>query len=143
LIGERLRFCLVHLPVPILRTRIKRPAQLSNQATRNKGRFYFAVKQVVIMREQEKTEYWEPGDPLTDQDKILLEPLIRKAYALGYTPSQSDMKDINQIKQRFRTWGNAVKAADLPWVNYPDQQHQRAKSKGRPKKAGQKVDPPQ
>jgi hypothetical protein len=79
----------------------------------------------------DKSKYWQPGDPLTEQDKIILEPLIRKASALGYTPSQSDMQDVSKIKLRFRTWGNAVKAAGLPWVNYADQQKLRADAKGK------------
>jgi hypothetical protein len=84
------------------------------------------------MDRPKEREYWKPGDPLTEEDKKLLAPIIRKANALGYTPSQSDMneaREINRIKRRFRTWGNAIKAADLPWVNYSSQQKSRASAK--------------
>jgi hypothetical protein len=43
----------------------------------------------------------------------------------GFTPVQRDIPSSSTIKQRFRTWGKAVDAAGLPWVNYPTQQRLR------------------
>jgi hypothetical protein len=68
---------------------------------------------------------WQPGDPLTAADRVLLASLVARAAELGYTPTKAEVANASQLKYRFRTWGNAVRAAGLPWVNYPDQQRLR------------------
>lgn len=75
----------------------------------------------------ERTVYWNPGDPLMPEDEALLADLIRRAAELGYTPTRAEVPNGNAIKNRFRTWGCAVRAAGLPWVNYPEQQRLRHK----------------
>lgn len=72
---------------------------------------------------------WKPGQPLTEADLELLAPLIRRAEELGYTPTKAEMQNVNRIKSRFRTWGNAVTAAGLQPVNTSEQHQLRARAK--------------
>jgi hypothetical protein len=67
------------------------------------------------------SQHWQSGDPLTEDDRALLAPLLSKAHELGRTPVRREVEGAGAIKRRFRTWGNAVRAAELPWVNYPGQ----------------------
>ncbi|MDR0436625.1 MAG: hypothetical protein LBH11_07765 [Propionibacteriaceae bacterium] len=71
------------------------------------------------------SRYWHPGEPLSSADEALLAPLKAFYATHGFTPPQAEIPTSGGIKQRFRTWGNAVRAADLPWVNYPEQQRLR------------------
>jgi len=66
-------------------------------------------------------QQWEPGEPLSEDDYALLVPLIRRARELGRTPVRREVENAAAVKRRFRTWGNACRAAGLPWVNYPAQ----------------------
>jgi hypothetical protein len=75
-----------------------------------------------------ENNYWKPGDALTKADMDILAPLINRARMLGYTPTKAEVPGSVKIKRRFRTWGNAVKAAGLPWVNYPSQARLRTVS---------------
>ena len=77
----------------------------------------------------EKQNCWTPGQILTLRDRELLEPLLIKAAELGYTPTQLEVPQARRIKRRFLTWGNAVNAAGLPWVNTPEQQKLRAQAR--------------
>jgi len=66
-------------------------------------------------------QHWQPGDPLSAEDHALLAPLLARAHELGRTPVRREVENADAVKRRFRTWGNAVRAAGLPWVNYPEQ----------------------
>ncbi|MDR1354752.1 MAG: hypothetical protein LBJ43_00490 [Propionibacteriaceae bacterium] len=73
-----------------------------------------------------KARYWCLGEPLSSSDKKLLAPLKAFYETHGFTPVQTEIPSSGIIKQRFRTWGMAVRAAELPWVNYPQQQRLRS-----------------
>ena len=72
---------------------------------------------------------WEPGDEVTQDDYILLQPLYERANELGFTPAQKHMSDdlnyVVTLKRRFRTWRNVVAAAGLPWLSNCEQQERR------------------
>lgn len=72
---------------------------------------------------------WQPGDLLTPADRELLAVLVARATELGYTPTRSEVACGAALRRRFRTWGNVVKAAGLPWINYPEQQRLRARAR--------------
>jgi hypothetical protein len=76
-----------------------------------------------------QVKYWAPGQQLTEVDLELLKPLICRAEVLGYTPTKAEVRNVNRIKSRFRTWGNAVMAAGLQATNTPEQHHLRAEAK--------------
>ncbi|MDR2492062.1 MAG: hypothetical protein LBD25_01165 [Coriobacteriales bacterium] len=79
-------------------------------------------------------EFWKESQQLTDEDYRLLKPLIEKARVLGYTPTKAEVQESADIKWRFRTWGDAVKAAGLPSTNSPEQQRLRALARQRTRK---------
>ena len=64
---------------------------------------------------------WKPGDPLTDNDLELLQPLILSARKTGLTPTTKEIPSASKIKSRFRLWKHAVAAAGLPSLNSPEQ----------------------
>lgn len=64
---------------------------------------------------------WNPGDPLTDADRELLQPLIDKAKEIGMTPTTREVSSSAKIKSRFRIWKHAVMAAGLPSLNSTEQ----------------------
>ena len=64
---------------------------------------------------------WKPGEPLSEADRALLQPMIEKSLELGRTPTVSEVDNASQIKSRFRIWKNAVLAAGLPALNSPEQ----------------------
>ena len=66
-------------------------------------------------------QHWNPGEPLNDNDRALLQSMIDKSYELGRTSTVSEVVDAAQIKSRFRIWKNAVLAAGLPALNSPEQ----------------------
>lgn len=71
--------------------------------------------------------HWKLGDPLTDEDRELLAPLIEKARETGLTPTVREIPSSPRIKSRFRLWKYAVMAAELPALTAPDQVRQRQK----------------
>ena len=73
--------------------------------------------------------FWKPGQPLTDEDRRLLAPLIQKANELGRSPKVSEIPSSARIKARFRIWKNALTAANLPGMNDPEQTRAREKKK--------------
>lgn len=81
------------------------------------------------MAEQSVKTIWKVSQPLSKEDEKLLEPLIKRAGELGYTPPKSEMTGADRIKQRFRTWGNAIMAAGLPGLNEKEQQALRAQAR--------------
>ena len=64
---------------------------------------------------------WKPGDPLTDSDLELLQPLILSAQKTGLTPTTKEIPSASKIKSRFRLWKYAVAAAGLPSLNSAEQ----------------------
>lgn len=79
-----------------------------------------------------KSRHWKQGEPLTEADKKLLLPLIQKAAELGHTPTKSEVGSFAVvIKDRFRTWGNAVFAAGLPDLRNREQQMLRNQARRR------------
>jgi len=84
-------------------------------------------KRTIAPRERlhRKGNFWEEGMPLTDEDRKILRPLIEKAQELGYTPAKAEVANSAKIKERFRCWKDAVKAAGLPAVNDLEQAKKR------------------
>ena len=80
-------------------------------------------KRTIAPREclRRQGNFWKEGMPLTDTDREILKPLIEKAAELGYTPAKAEVANSAKIKERFRCWKDAVKAAGLPAVNDPVQ----------------------
>ena len=64
---------------------------------------------------------WKPGDPITENDLQLLQPLIDKAQETGLTPTTKEIPSSAKIKSRFRLWKYAVLAAGLPALNSAEQ----------------------
>ena len=62
-------------------------------------------------------QFWAEGQPLTDNDRLLLTPILVKAAELGYTPAKGEVPNAVHIKKRFRIWKDAVAAAGLPEHN--------------------------
>lgn len=76
---------------------------------------------------RQRSNLWNPGEPLTKKDRDLLSVLVRKYEQLGYVPAQREVPNAAAIKKRFRIWKDAVAAAGLPRQNSPDQTHIRMK----------------
>lgn len=68
------------------------------------------------------TIQWKPGQPLTDEDRDLLRPLLDVARERGHTPRVQDVSNSFEIKARFRTWKNALMAAGLPLYSAAEQE---------------------
>ena len=64
---------------------------------------------------------WIPGDPLTESDYELLQPLLDHAAATGMTPTVKEIPTAAKIKSRFRIWKYAVMAAGLQSLNAAEQ----------------------
>jgi len=79
------------------------------------------------MKKTRKKPQWQPGDPLSEQDIALLQPLKDRACELGRTPTVTEVSTAYIIKQRFRIWKNAILAAGLPALNSPEQTKLREK----------------
>jgi len=76
-----------------------------------------------------KRRYWQPGEELTDRDRLLLRPLLDRAAELGHTPTQKEMQGISVLNERFRHWQHAVMAAGLPWLDESEQHRLRAEAR--------------
>ena len=68
------------------------------------------------------TMQWKPGQPLTEEDRELLRPLLDAARERGHTPRVQDVSNSAEIKTRFRTWKNALVAAGLPLYSAAEQE---------------------
>ena len=69
--------------------------------------------------------WWKPGQPVTEEDNNLLQKVKDFYTENGYSPSKADMNDesyVVELKARFRTWGNIMVAAGLPYINAPENQ---------------------
>jgi len=73
-----------------------------------------------------KPDYWRPGDIITENDRQLLQAVLDRASELGYTPTKREVQGISRLKGRFRTWRNVIAAANLTWLDAPEQQQLRA-----------------
>lgn len=86
-----------------------------------------------------KDQFWKPGDPLTEEDKRLLEPVYKAYEELGYSPGKRDIppEDYKPLKGRFRIFRDVLQAAGLPGHTDPEyikvrQEAGRTKRKWRP-----------
>lgn len=67
-----------------------------------------------MSRKPDKMNAWKPGDPLTEADLEMLQPVIAASVQLGFSPRTSDIPNARQLKKRFRIWKNVLIAAGLP-----------------------------
>lgn len=72
---------------------------------------------------------WKPGQPLSDEDRVILAPLIARARELGRSPKVGEVPEASRIKARFRIWKYALMAAGLPVMNDPEQVRTREREK--------------
>lgn len=61
--------------------------------------------------------YWKEGYPLTSEDKKMLEEVQLFFDRKGYIPSKKEISNATDLKGRFRTWGEVLKAAGLPDIH--------------------------
>ena len=74
--------------------------------------------------------FWKPGDPVTEEDQILLRKVRDFYRENGYSPSRSDLpQDVSRLKHRFRTWKNVLLAAEVPASNDPENQRKKQNGK--------------
>lgn len=78
---------------------------------------------------------WKPGQPLTEEDRAILVPLLARARELGRSPKVGEVPEAARIKARFRIWKYALMAAGLPVMNDPEQVRAREKEKNEAKSA--------
>ena len=72
------------------------------------------------------SDFWKPGDPLTEEDERLLRRVKDFYRQNGFSPSRSDLpQDVPRLKHRFRTWKNVLTAAGLPDMNSAENQRKR------------------
>ena len=71
-------------------------------------------------------EFWQPGDPVTEEDQERLKCVKEFYRQNGYSPSKADMpEEVTRLKQRFRIWKNVLLAADLPQNSDAENQKNR------------------
>lgn len=69
--------------------------------------------------------YWKPGQPLTERDRVILQPILDKAAELGRTPTKREVSGTDRVKLRFHTWDMAINAAGLPPLRDAEQDNMR------------------
>lgn len=72
---------------------------------------------------------WRVGDPLTREDRSMLEVVVRQAERLGYSPTQKDVSNAEALKRRFGNWSKVMLAAGLPRVDEREQSLKRQASR--------------
>ena len=76
------------------------------------------------------SNFWKPGDPVTEEDEVMLRRVKDFYRKNGFSPSRSDMpQDVSSLKHRFRTWKNVLIAAGLPVHNDTENQRKRQNRK--------------
>lgn len=83
-------------------------------------------RQRASQAQKTKATPWHPGMPLTIEEKLLLQPLLETANALGKTPTYKEVPNAWKIKRYFRTWNLAIQAAGLPALTSAEQVQGRA-----------------
>ena len=74
--------------------------------------------------------FWRPGDPVTEEDEVMLRRVKDFYRKNGFSPNRSDMpQDGSSLKHRFRTWKNVLIAAGLPDHNDAENQRKRQNRK--------------
>ena len=74
-----------------------------------------------------KSNFWQPGEPVTEKDRELLKPITDFYQKEGYAPSRSELphSTVSELKARFRIWKNVILAAELPDWNDVEAQERR------------------
>ncbi len=72
--------------------------------------------------------YWREGEPLTEQDRVMLQVVQQIYKKQGFTPSKREVPNAAALKRRFRTWTNVMKAAEIPLIKEPEQTRKRQAS---------------
>lgn len=75
--------------------------------------------------------FWQPGEPLGEQDIELLQTVKEFYLKHGYSPSKAEISNHEALKQRFRLWKDVLTATGLPPLTDLEQISRRTAAAGK------------
>ena len=70
--------------------------------------------------------FWQQGEPLTEEDIRLLQPVKQFYIDHGYSPTKTKISNYRELRNRFRIWKDVLSACGLPMLTDPEQVRIRA-----------------
>lgn len=98
---------------------------IEHRGKRNKKKQKHGNQMRGVIYRLNDSELWKPGEPLTDNDRKLLQVVVSVYEKQGFTPTKRECPNREVLKKRFRTWGDVLNAAGLPKLSDPEQQRKR------------------